>query len=143
MVLYSTLSGMHDYLKCNCKLYNQPGCNRLHFIKDIHFQTNVAEWKLVFFCSALAFFLGNIAFIVLGSGDLQPWNNPNYATGIVSHLLNPTTVRLGFWDPVVFTSSFISSYSCYFKSSTLVSSPNNRKKVLASPSGFHCHQSIN
>lgn len=32
-------------------------------------------WRIVFFVSAGVFFVGNLIFIVFGSGTIQPWNN--------------------------------------------------------------------
>uniref|UniRef100_A0A1B6F2P7 Putative inorganic phosphate cotransporter n=1 Tax=Cuerna arida TaxID=1464854 RepID=A0A1B6F2P7_9HEMI len=43
----------------------------------INDETDIGEWRIVFLFSALAYFLGNLAFIILGSGQLQDWNEPN------------------------------------------------------------------
>ncbi|XP_046680581.1 putative inorganic phosphate cotransporter isoform X1 [Homalodisca vitripennis] len=34
------------------------------------------EWMIAFYISAGIFFVGNLIFIVFGSSDVQPWNNP-------------------------------------------------------------------
>uniref|UniRef100_A0A1B6DF26 Putative inorganic phosphate cotransporter n=1 Tax=Clastoptera arizonana TaxID=38151 RepID=A0A1B6DF26_9HEMI len=34
------------------------------------------EWKKVFYLSALIFFVGNLIFVIFGSGDVQTWNVP-------------------------------------------------------------------
>lgn len=33
-------------------------------------------WKIVFFLSAAIYILGNLVFIIFGSTNIQPWNNP-------------------------------------------------------------------
>ncbi|XP_017753621.1 PREDICTED: putative inorganic phosphate cotransporter [Eufriesea mexicana] len=33
-------------------------------------------WNIVFFLSAAIYILGNLVFIIFGSTDIQPWNNP-------------------------------------------------------------------
>ncbi|XP_054270084.1 putative inorganic phosphate cotransporter [Macrosteles quadrilineatus] len=41
-------------------------------IKD---ESKIDNWRIVFVCSAFAFFLANAVFLYLGSGELQPWND--------------------------------------------------------------------
>ncbi|XP_014212336.1 putative inorganic phosphate cotransporter [Copidosoma floridanum] len=39
-------------------------------------QTNVDQWHIVFYISAGIYFLGNLVFVVFGSGEVQWWNEP-------------------------------------------------------------------
>lgn len=39
-------------------------------------EKNASQWKMVFYISALIFFLGNLVFIIFGSTEVQPWNQP-------------------------------------------------------------------
>uniref|UniRef100_A0A1B6CNP3 Putative inorganic phosphate cotransporter n=1 Tax=Clastoptera arizonana TaxID=38151 RepID=A0A1B6CNP3_9HEMI len=39
-------------------------------------ESNIEQWNIVFFLSALIFFLGNLIFIIFGSTDVQYWNEP-------------------------------------------------------------------
>ncbi|XP_039292836.1 LOW QUALITY PROTEIN: putative inorganic phosphate cotransporter [Nilaparvata lugens] len=38
---------------------------------------SIVEWRKAFIASAAFFLLGNILFVLLGSGETQPWNQPN------------------------------------------------------------------
>ncbi|XP_055676467.1 putative inorganic phosphate cotransporter [Lutzomyia longipalpis] len=38
--------------------------------------TNPVEWRVVFFVAAAIYFIGNTFFVIFGSGEIQPWNNP-------------------------------------------------------------------
>ena len=42
-------------------------------------QTNVVEWRIVFFIAAGFYFVGNLLFVVLGKTEVQPWNSPEDA----------------------------------------------------------------
>jgi ACS family sodium-dependent inorganic phosphate cotransporter len=35
-----------------------------------------AEWQIVFTVLACTYLLGSLSFLIMGSGELQPWNNP-------------------------------------------------------------------
>ncbi|XP_073981774.1 putative inorganic phosphate cotransporter isoform X1 [Rhodnius prolixus] len=37
--------------------------------------TNIEQWRIVFYVSAAVFFAGNLLFLILGSGALQPFNS--------------------------------------------------------------------
>ncbi|KAG8266865.1 hypothetical protein J6590_061691 [Homalodisca vitripennis] len=39
-------------------------------------QTSRDQWMVAFYISAAIFFVGNLVFIVFGSTDVQPWNDP-------------------------------------------------------------------
>ncbi|KMQ91449.1 inorganic phosphate cotransporter-like protein [Lasius niger] len=39
-------------------------------------ESNVYQWNIVFYISAVIFFLGNLIFIICGKGEVQWWNNP-------------------------------------------------------------------
>ncbi|XP_046687588.1 putative inorganic phosphate cotransporter [Homalodisca vitripennis] len=41
------------------------------------------EWMIAFYISAGIFFVGNLIFIVFGSSDVQPWNNPLHVKNIM------------------------------------------------------------
>lgn len=36
------------------------------------------QWRWVFLAAAISYFLANVFFCILGSGKLQPWNDPDY-----------------------------------------------------------------
>ncbi|XP_043796655.1 putative inorganic phosphate cotransporter [Apis laboriosa] len=40
---------------------------------------NVTQWNIVFYLSAAIYILGNLIFIIFGSTEIQPWNNPKTA----------------------------------------------------------------
>uniref|UniRef100_A0A336K4M5 CSON011174 protein n=1 Tax=Culicoides sonorensis TaxID=179676 RepID=A0A336K4M5_CULSO len=40
-------------------------------------QSSYARWQIVFMVLAGAYLLGSISFLIFGTGDLQPWNNPD------------------------------------------------------------------
>lgn len=42
-------------------------------------QKNVTQWNIVFYLSAAIYILGNLIFIIFGSTEIQPWNNPKTA----------------------------------------------------------------
>lgn len=37
------------------------------------------QWNVVFYLAAAIYVLGNLIFIVFGSSEIQPWNNPENA----------------------------------------------------------------
>ncbi|XP_069685198.1 putative inorganic phosphate cotransporter isoform X2 [Periplaneta americana] len=43
--------------------------------------STIQEWRIVFWVVLGVFFVTNVIFIILGSGELQPWNNPNTMRG--------------------------------------------------------------
>lgn len=43
-------------------------------------EKSASEWKIVFYISALIFFLGNLVFLLFGSTEVQPWNQPQKKT---------------------------------------------------------------
>lgn len=45
-----------------------------HFLKGSSLQ-----WRTVFWIAAVVYFVGNIVFLVLGDGVIQPWNDPSYS----------------------------------------------------------------
>ncbi|KAJ4444352.1 hypothetical protein ANN_06144, partial [Periplaneta americana] len=46
-----------------------------------YIQSTIQEWRIVFWVVLGVFFVTNVIFIILGSGELQPWNNPNTMRG--------------------------------------------------------------
>ncbi|KAG8235197.1 hypothetical protein J437_LFUL015291 [Ladona fulva] len=34
------------------------------------------QWRIVFFVAAAVYFVFNLFFVIFGSGEIQPWNNP-------------------------------------------------------------------
>ncbi|KAF3423458.1 hypothetical protein E2986_10536 [Frieseomelitta varia] len=42
----------------------------------IVYEKNVNQWNVVFYLAAAIYVLGNLIFIVFGSSEIQPWNNP-------------------------------------------------------------------
>ena len=61
------------------------------------FQTNIQQWKIVFYITASVLFLSNAIFIIFASGNIQPWNGLNdheqNANNEESRKLRETTVR--------------------------------------------------
>uniref|UniRef100_A0A1B6E1K5 Putative inorganic phosphate cotransporter n=1 Tax=Clastoptera arizonana TaxID=38151 RepID=A0A1B6E1K5_9HEMI len=45
-------------------------------------ESNIAQWRIVFYISALVFFLGNSIFILFGSTEVQYWNEPRKKQGM-------------------------------------------------------------
>ncbi|KAK9300538.1 hypothetical protein QLX08_006865 [Tetragonisca angustula] len=45
----------------------------------IVYEKNVNQWNVVFYLAAAIYVLGNLIFIVFGSSEIQPWNNPENA----------------------------------------------------------------
>uniref|UniRef100_A0A1B6C0E3 Major facilitator superfamily (MFS) profile domain-containing protein n=2 Tax=Clastoptera arizonana TaxID=38151 RepID=A0A1B6C0E3_9HEMI len=45
-------------------------------------ESNIAQWRIVFYISALVFFLGNSIFILFGSTEVQYWNEPRKKQGV-------------------------------------------------------------
>lgn len=41
-----------------------------------YLQQTYEQWQIVFGILAGAYILGSLAFLFMGSGELQPWNNP-------------------------------------------------------------------
>lgn len=39
-------------------------------------QQSYGQWQIVFGVLACTYFFGGIVYVLLGSGELQPWNNP-------------------------------------------------------------------
>lgn len=39
-------------------------------------QQTYGQWQIVFAILAATYILGSFAFLLMGSGELQPWNNP-------------------------------------------------------------------
>lgn len=63
------------------------------------------QWHIVFYISALIYFLGNLVFIVFGSGEVQWWNDPasapiemsgkrSYQISTISEAYNPNNMAL-------------------------------------------------
>ncbi|KAL7737230.1 hypothetical protein ACLKA6_005412 [Drosophila palustris] len=46
-------------------------------VKD---ETNASQWQIVFFFTALVYFIGNFVFIIFGRTSVQSWNNPSSST---------------------------------------------------------------
>ncbi|XP_063242875.1 putative inorganic phosphate cotransporter isoform X2 [Bacillus rossius redtenbacheri] len=44
-------------------------------VKD---QENIAEWRTAFFVAAAVYFLSTLNFVLFGSAEVQPWNDPEY-----------------------------------------------------------------
>lgn len=42
-------------------------------------QTNVVEWRIVFFIAAGFYFVGNLLFVIFGKTEVQSWNSPEDA----------------------------------------------------------------
>ncbi|XP_046981779.1 putative inorganic phosphate cotransporter [Schistocerca americana] len=42
-------------------------------------ENTLGEWRIVFLTAAGFFFVGNLIFILFASGEVQPWNDPNYS----------------------------------------------------------------
>ncbi|KAJ8679911.1 hypothetical protein QAD02_015698 [Eretmocerus hayati] len=40
-------------------------------------QEDVEQWHTVFYMSTLIYFLGNLIFVIFGSGEVQSWNDPS------------------------------------------------------------------
>lgn len=49
---------------------------KLSVFGTLNLQVKKAEWKIIFFIAAGAYFTGNLIFVLFGRGDVQPWNNP-------------------------------------------------------------------
>ncbi|KAF6205435.1 hypothetical protein GE061_019607 [Apolygus lucorum] len=45
------------------------------FVKD---ESNAEQWQIVFLVSAALYVVGNTAFLIFGSTDIQPWNDPTF-----------------------------------------------------------------
>ncbi|CAH1100743.1 unnamed protein product [Psylliodes chrysocephalus] len=39
-------------------------------------ETSVEQWRIIFYITAIIYLLGSIFFICFGTGELQPWDNP-------------------------------------------------------------------
>lgn len=39
-------------------------------------QPSYGQWQIVFGVLACTYIFGGLVYVVLGSGELQPWNNP-------------------------------------------------------------------
>ncbi|XP_050586505.1 putative inorganic phosphate cotransporter isoform X2 [Bombus affinis] len=39
-------------------------------------EKDVTQWNIVFYLSAAIYILGNLMFVIFGSTEIQPWNNP-------------------------------------------------------------------
>lgn len=46
-------------------------------------QQTYHQWQIVFAILAATYITGSLAFLFMGSGELQPWNNPPERNGIV------------------------------------------------------------
>ncbi|KAG8229382.1 hypothetical protein J437_LFUL000903 [Ladona fulva] len=57
-------------------------------------ETNADLWRTVFFVSAAVYFVFNLFFIIFGSVEIQPWNNPHNNLQEVSvETIDPTEER--------------------------------------------------
>lgn len=43
------------------------------------FQHDPEQWRIVWLISAAIYVAGNTFFVIFGSGETQPWNNPEYS----------------------------------------------------------------
>jgi len=41
-------------------------------------QGSTEQWRTVFWIAAAVYLVGNVLFLVLGDGVVQPWNDPNF-----------------------------------------------------------------
>lgn len=44
--------------------------------RSLAFQSSVYQWNIVFYVSAAIYFLGNLVFVIFGTGEVQWWNDP-------------------------------------------------------------------
>ncbi|GBP87185.1 Putative inorganic phosphate cotransporter [Eumeta japonica] len=44
-------------------------------------ETNAADWRKVFYLSSGVYFVCNLIFVLLGSSERQPWNEPAHSEG--------------------------------------------------------------
>lgn len=67
----------------SCALDTESDCKSLNVeyqdlivnhVSFLSFQTDSDQWKIVFFTTAGIYLVGNLVFIILGSGVAQPWN---------------------------------------------------------------------
>lgn len=42
----------------------------------LFFQQTYGQWQIVFSILAATYIIGSLAFLTMGTGELQPWNNP-------------------------------------------------------------------
>lgn len=41
-------------------------------------QTNVLQWRMVFFIAAFVYFIGNLLFVIFSRTEEQPWNDASF-----------------------------------------------------------------
>ena len=41
---------------------------------NFNFQANVFQWRTIFFISAGFYLIGNLFYVIFGTGEEQPWN---------------------------------------------------------------------
>ncbi|XP_014220844.1 putative inorganic phosphate cotransporter isoform X1 [Trichogramma pretiosum] len=46
--------------------------------------STVAEWRMVFWIVFIVFLVTNLVFVLFASGEIQPWNNPDYRNNVES-----------------------------------------------------------
>lgn len=73
-------------------------------IQLVFLQTNVDQWKTIFFMSAAIYFLGNLIFIIFGSGETQCWNNADDSKNIDDDTLFRPRVSSKCLSPVAINS---------------------------------------
>lgn len=51
-------------------------CRRVLIGIFLVLQQSYGQWQIVFGVLACTYFFGGIVYVLFGSGELQPWNNP-------------------------------------------------------------------
>ncbi|XP_005176575.1 putative inorganic phosphate cotransporter [Musca domestica] len=55
-----------------------PMLNPLVMAAVVHDDSDDRQWQILFIICALIYFVGNIIYLIWGSTDAQPWNDPNF-----------------------------------------------------------------
>lgn len=69
--------------------------NACQYCDDTRFQNGIGQWQYVFAIGAFAYIAPAVLFMFLGSGDVQPWNDPNWTkpTGKPAEAVSLQSVR--------------------------------------------------
>lgn len=46
-------------------------------IFELLFKSSIEQWKYIFWIGGLFYIIPALIFMIFGSGEIQPWNNPD------------------------------------------------------------------
>lgn len=72
-IVHEEVSAEQNVRPANTHNIHQINSHFISFVFDT--QTNVTQWRTVFFVAAFVYFIGNLLFVLFSKAEMQPWND--------------------------------------------------------------------